>query len=394
MRTRGQARGQRVGRWHATVVAATLVFGGATVAAASTDSIVVPATVTDRAVRVDPPGRTFTIAATGDVLTEHAVLVTAAAAAGPGERYDFGAVFAPVAPIISAADLAICHMELPIGSPGERAGIYGRSPFGGNLLLAPAEVAGGLRDAGFDRCSTASNHSNDLGVGGLDSTLDRFDEVGISHVGTARTPAEAAPTVFGVEGVRVAHLAVTRYSNTVEPSEPWRLDFPTSAGEVIGDVRAVRAAGAEVVILSVHVSKELLRAPTDVDRSFVDAITATGLVDLVVVHGPHVVQPVEQVNDTWVYWSVGNFVSAMGQPVATRYGPPTLDGLLAWVRFTETAPGRFEVAPTSVLLCSEIVSRIVRPAVAASADPALPPAIRSQMQQCIDRSASLVPDLT
>jgi len=351
------------------------------------------AAATAAAIRVDPPGRTFTIVATGDVLTENAVLVTAADAAVNGTRYDFDSVFGPVTPIITAADLAICHMEIPIGSPGERAGIYGRSAFGGNLLLAPAEVAVGLRDAGYDRCSTASNHSNDLGLGGIDSTLARFDEVGISHVGTARSAAESLPALIDVAGVRVAHLSYTRYSNTVQPRDPWRLNFPGTARAVIDDVAAVRAAGAEVVVLSIHVSQELLRGPTSVDRAFVAAITAAGGVDLVIQHGPHVVQPLELVNGTWVYWSVGNFVSAMGQPGATRYGPPTLDGLLAWVRFTETGPGRFEVTPTTVLLCSEILSRIVRPAVESAEDPSLPSALRGQMRDCIERSLPLVPDL-
>src|SRR4051812_7452617 len=35
-----------------------------------------------------------------------------------GADYDFGGVFAPVAPIIGAADLALCHLETPLGPPG------------------------------------------------------------------------------------------------------------------------------------------------------------------------------------------------------------------------------------------------------------------------------------
>jgi poly-gamma-glutamate capsule biosynthesis protein CapA/YwtB (metallophosphatase superfamily) len=37
-------------------------------------------------------------------------------------------------------------------------------------------------------------------------------------------------------------------------------------------------------------------------------------IDLLVEHGPHVIQPVEQVNGTWVYWSVGKLISGMGIP--------------------------------------------------------------------------------
>ena len=111
-------------------------------------------------------------------------------------------------------------------------------------------------------------------------------------------------------------------------------------------------------------------------------------------HGPHVIQPVEQVNGTWVYWSVGNFVSGMGQPGATRYGPPTLDGLIATARFEEVSPGRFVVTPTPVLICNEIFGRTVYPALATLADPTTSPALRSQLEACVARTRPIVPGIT
>ncbi|WP_216076060.1 CapA family protein, partial [Acinetobacter baumannii] len=59
--------------------------------------------------------RSITVVAGGDVLNEGLVNAAGAANAPPGIRYDFAPIFAPVAPIISAADLAICHLELPVG---------------------------------------------------------------------------------------------------------------------------------------------------------------------------------------------------------------------------------------------------------------------------------------
>ncbi|MCX6519598.1 MAG: CapA family protein [Actinobacteria bacterium] len=132
-------------RRRTTLLCVALVTAGATVAAtaaAAPGSISgTPATASSPAQRLDPPPRTLLVALGGDILNESAVNLAGAAAAGPGERYDFAPLFAPVAPVIAAADLAICHAELPIGAPGERPGLYGRSPFGGNLLLAPYELA-------------------------------------------------------------------------------------------------------------------------------------------------------------------------------------------------------------------------------------------------------------
>ena len=347
------------------------------------------------ATRLTLPPRTFNLVATGDVLTESAVNAAAGTyAAANGGRYDFAPLLAPVSPIIASADIAICQMEIPIGLPGERAGIYGHSPFGGNTLLAPYEIASGLRRAGFDRCSTASNHSNDLGNEGIDSTLAALDANGISHVGTARQPAEAQTTLLTVNGVRLAHLSYTHYSNTQLPGEPWRVNFAASAAQVAGDVAEARNAGAEVVVVSLHIFQELLPAALPQDRQFVDDLTALAHVDLVIEHGPHVVQPLERVNGTWVYWSVGNFISGMGTPSRGVFADPrTLDELAASARFTETAPGVFSVEPWTVLLCNELASRTIYAPITALADRTLPPFVQAELAACLDRTRAVVPDL-
>jgi poly-gamma-glutamate synthesis protein (capsule biosynthesis protein) len=247
-----------IGRAVRILIASAFLIAGATVASANAASIQPADSSTLRpAARLTPPPRTFTLLATGDVLTESAVNDAAAAlAAGSGRRYEFAPLLAAIAPMIASADIAICHMETPIGVAGERPGIYGNSPFGGHRLLAPYEIAAALRRVGFDRCSTASNHSNDLDESGIDTTLAALDAAGLSHVGTARSPQEAATTLFTVNGVRVAHLSYTRFSNSVLPADPWRLNFASSAEQVAGAVDAARAAGAEVVVDSVHIRQE------------------------------------------------------------------------------------------------------------------------------------------
>ena len=173
------------------------------------------ATVAAPADRLGPP-RSLLVTAGGDILTENAVREAGKrGGAVTGGRYDFSHVFEPLLEVNARADLAICHMELPIGVPGASAGVIGRSPFGGNLLIAPYEMAAGARAGGFNRCSTASNHSYDAGVNGVLSTLDALDAAGISHTGTARTPDEAAPRAFDIGNVRVGHVSYTRYANTV-----------------------------------------------------------------------------------------------------------------------------------------------------------------------------------
>jgi len=302
-------------------------------------------------------------------------------------------MFAEIRDLIESVDLAICNMELPVGRAGGPYGNSGRSPFGGNLLLSPYEVAQGVRSVGFDRCSTATNHAYDLGVDGIASTLEALHANEISTVGTARTPSEANDVVFHVAGVSMAHLSYTTYSNTARPSEDWRLNYSRSASTMSQAVHRVRASGAEIVVVSLHVSTELGRSPTAADRLLVTDLISRSDVDAIFVHGPHVVQPVELVQGVPVWWSLGNFVSEMGPPSLGRYASPrTSDGLLALVEFVDSSPDGFVARPTSIAICNDFVDRTVRSATVGLGRDDLPERVRSELRECFGRTRMLVPD--
>jgi Bacterial capsule synthesis protein PGA_cap len=372
----------------ALLSAASLVI--VTVSAAT--DVADPTSVT--ATRVQPPGRTVSVVAVGDFLAEGVVNNAARAAAGPGVRFDYEPLLRPLAPVVQWADLAICHMETPITGPGGVVGFAGDGPYGTNLVTAAWETPFDLRRLGFDRCSTASNHANDLGTDGIRVTLDALDAAGLGHSGTARTPQEAAVSTFMVNGVRMAHLSYARNSNTGFPADDWRIDKALTAAKVIADVAAARAAGAELVVVSMHVYVEMLPTPTADDRALVTSIIDAARPDLVVVHGPHVPQPVERVHGTVVYWSLGNFISGMGVAGRGKYSDPrTLDGVLAAVRFTQQADGSWVSEPSNVALCNVTGSRVVYPGVSALQDPSISPGVRGQLTACVNRTATVVNDL-
>lgn len=364
----------------------TATFAG--LASAASENIE-SAQATESAERLNVP-RAIRVTAGGDILSESQVRAAAArAGAATGARFDFGPLLAPLAATTAQADLAICHMELPIGRPGAHAGNIGRSPFGGNLLIAPYELAAGARAAGFDRCSTASNHSYDASVDGIVSTLEALDANGLSHTGTARSANEATPRVFDVDGVSVGHVSYTRASNTVRPSQFWLQSYASTSSEVINDVRALRSGGAELVIVGLHIPQEMLRSPNTQDRVFANAITAGADIDMVVHHGPHVIQPLEIVNGTPVFWSTGNMISGMGLANSGRYTDQrTLDGLLATVLFDEADDGTWTAYPSAVAICTDPVTRIVRPARDALGGP-LSQRERNELAACLQRTEAV-----
>ncbi len=280
----------------------------------------------------DRPRRTFTLLAAGDVLLHNAFWAQGASAArGAGHAgYDFAPLFASVRPDVSAADLAICHLETPVGLPD---GPWSSYP----VFNVPPQVVKAVVSAGFDRCDTASNHSLDQGEQGIDRTLAALDAAGLGHTGSARTPAEATRvTPFPVRGVRVSHLAYTYGLNgmPVPPGRSWlvnRIDVP----RILADAHRARQAGAEVVVVSLHWGTEYRHDPDPSQIAQAKALLASPDVDLLLGCHAHVVQPMESLHGKWVVYGMGNEVAWQNRATDTH------DGLMVSFTFRETSPGHF-----------------------------------------------------
>jgi poly-gamma-glutamate capsule biosynthesis protein CapA/YwtB (metallophosphatase superfamily) len=296
-----------------------------------------------------PAPESFTVVATGDVLVHQDRSLTegAARAGGPGD-YDFSGVLAPVAPVIGAADLAICHLETPVAPP--------EGPFRGYpAFVVQPQIVDALAGAGYDVCSTASNHSLDDGLDGLVRTLDTLDAAGVAGTGTFRTEQDSrTPRLLDVAGVRVGHIAWTYGLNGIPPpaGREWSVNvFDAERADVTGmleDAARARRAGAEVVIASLHCCAEYDHEPSAAQVAVAEALAASPDVDLVLGHHAHVVQPIELVDGTWVAYGLGNHIAQH----STR-GYATEDSVIARFTFTRDDDGRVgvtlaEAVPTRI----------------------------------------------
>ncbi|MGW2387981.1 CapA family protein [Streptomyces lydicamycinicus] len=247
----------------------------------------------------------FTLLATGDVLP-HGEIIRRSGDDAHGNGHDFRAMFAGVKPVVSGADLAICHMET----------IYGRDggPFTGYpSFKSPPQVAAALKDAGYDSCSTASNHTLDDGVDGVHRTLGAMDAVGLRHAGSARSAAEASRvTLLRAGPAKVAQLSYTYGTNGIPlPGKaPWTVNL-IDREKILSDARAARRAGADVVVVSIHWGTEWQQPPDEQQRTLARALTAARTggrpdIDLILGTHAHVPQPYEKVNGTWVVYGMGD----------------------------------------------------------------------------------------
>lgn len=308
----------------------------------------------------------FTIVTAGDVLP-HATVNRNAALGNGG--YDYAPLMEPVRPFIENADLALCSLEVPLAPPGTEVSAY-------PVFGAPEELITSLRAVGWDGCATATNHSLDRRVAGLEYTLDVMDQAGMGHTGTGRTPEETVSPQFyeltrdGVT-LTVAHLSATTFHNDyTDPAKYAASLHPLDAAEITESARQARAAGAAIVILTPHWGQEYWQEPDGLQQETAAAIAAGGQVDIILGGHPHVPQPFARLDGgpdgdgMWVGYSMGNFLSnqdekcceisaATGLLVTTTV---TVDGGgarvtgLSWSGATIDTAGRQRLHPIQALL--------------------------------------------
>lgn len=298
------------GRKAAVAVLVMTCIGALTGCIADTQAAENPTTptVTKKQPNATTPDQ-LTLVATGDVLL-HERLWTTAKRDGDNGEWNFAPLLEGVKPLVQQADLALCHLETPLGTP----------PTGYPLFQGPPQIVPALKQTGYDACSTASNHSFDQGAAGIDRTLKLLDKAGIKHTGTARTPEEAnTPTIVTVKGVKVALLSYTYGFNGLPypDGETWRAGKLDPA-KIKAMAQKARDNGAEIVVVSCHWGTEYSKTPNSQQREVAQELLADSNIDLVLGHHAHVVQPIEQINGKWVVYGLGNLVAAHRQPESAK----------------------------------------------------------------------------
>ncbi len=271
-----------------------------------------------------PADTTITVAFTGDVLVHESVAESARTDSG----YDFAPQFGDVAPILEAADLAICHLETPISSDNSTLAYY-------PTFIVPSQLADGIDRAGFHGCSVASNHSLDAGEAGVRSTTTELTRVALGFAGVAG-PSEVRGrlTNYTVDGTTIGHISYTYGFNGLEPTgRNAELANVLDLETIARDAAETRANGANFVVVSAHWGDEFSIGLSDYQATLGPQIADLADVDLVIGHHAHVVQQVSQVNGKYVAYGLGNFLSNQGpDPDSCPSCPPeSQDGVILLV---------------------------------------------------------------
>ena len=287
------------------------------------------------------PAVEFSIVVAGDAMMHMPQLYPAML---PDGTYSFDTCYRAIVPILARYDAAVVNLETTL--PG--GGYSGFPRFG-----APDAFAEALQRAGFGVFLMANNHCCDKDRRGMLRTLSVLDSLGLQHLGVYRDTLERDslyPVIIDHDGLRVALLNATYGTNGLSVPKGMYVNMLDTAA-ICADIARAKAQQADVIIMMPHWGEEYHRQPMPEQRQMARWLLGHG-VDHIVGSHPHVIEPVETVDDSLggkhiVAYSLGNLISSQQQRERS-------ESLLLGLHF------RKDTAGTILTACDTIRTRVRR----------------------------------
>ena len=257
-------------------------------------------------------GRAVTLAFGGDVHFEG--IVRSRLDASPSLP------FAPIAPVLRRADLAMVNLETTVS--------YRGSPPRGKdyTFRAPPTAFAALKSGGVDLATVANNHGVDYGIVSLLDTLRYARRYHFPLVGGGLNATQAyAPYKVMIKGQRISILAASQVidSNlislwTAGPGKPG-IASAFEVGRLTAAVRAARKK-SDTVVVYLHYGEERHGCPDSMQESIARSLIAAGA-DIVVGSHAHQQQGAGRLGQAFVDYGLGNFVwYSQGSVASTTTG--------------------------------------------------------------------------
>ena len=302
----------------------------------------------------------FTVA--GDVMLHLPIVRTSAVADG----YVFDDIFTYVKPYLAAADYAVANLETTL------SGTEGKEYTGFPNFNSPDQVALSAQSAGFDLLLTGNNHCYDYGTAGLQRTLRTLKDYRLDTLGTVESSGEPRHMVRNLNGIKVGMACYTfadiddngnvTVNNLTTDSTAAGLinafDYDKLSQfytEVEGEIAAMKANGADTIILYIHWGDEFSTNASDNQKAIAQKLCDLG-VDVIAGSHPHVVQPIDLLTSsvdpshrTLCLYSTGNFLSNQRADNISLTTGHSEDGVLFTFALTKYNDGSVRVSAVNLL---------------------------------------------
>jgi poly-gamma-glutamate synthesis protein (capsule biosynthesis protein) len=216
-------------------------------------------------------------------------------------------MFAPIAPVLSIADLAIVNFESAITEQN--------TPIPKEFnFKSPASSLVALQAAGVDLVNQANNHSVDFGPQGLADTLAAKATSPIPVIGVGANAGEAyTPFFTEIRGQRIAIFGATDVmgedhvaSWTATDTQPGIASTKYEAeARMIAAIQYVRPV-VDTVVVYLHWGVERVGCPSERQKALARSLVDAGA-DIVVGSHAHVLEGAGRLGTAFVGYGLGNF---------------------------------------------------------------------------------------
>lgn len=174
------------------------------------------------------------------------------------------------------------------------------------------ENAAMLHELGVDIVSLANNHAYDYGEISLLDSLATLERIDMPYVGAGRNLAEASRTVYFHAGdQKIAYISGTQIERLTPPDTKGATEnapgvFRCLTETEIFDKITEAKENSDFVVVYIHWGTEKTDELDWAQPGMAKSLAEAGA-DLIIGDHPHVLQPLANVNDTPVIYSVGNY---------------------------------------------------------------------------------------
>lgn len=215
-----------------------------------------------------------------------------------------------VGPLLRSCDAVVANLECAVTRHTEKWSRPKAFYFGADPVAIDV-----LKSANIRAVSLANNHVLDFQIAGLMETLRLLDDAGIAHAGAGSDEAAARePALFAAGRLNMALFACVDHEKPfaagphragtafVDMDAASRSHFPEASA-----ISAIRAKGADIVVLATHFGPNMILHPSQAIRDFRHGAAARG-VDIVFGHSAHLFQGVEKYGRSFILHDAGDFI--------------------------------------------------------------------------------------
>lgn len=280
---------------------------------------------------------TFTLTSLGDTLCHNTQYLDAYNS--KIDEYDFSYVYEDIKNYTLSSDITIGSLETTFA--GKEKG-YSNYP----TFNTPDSLATALKDIGVDVVSLAGNHALDYGYTGLCRTIDVFNNIGLSHLGTYKTAEDQEKILIkDVKGVKIAFINYTYGTNGIPL--PSGKDFCVNLIDkdfIKKQINQAKEQNVDMIVACMHWGTEYRTTANSEQKDLANFLFENG-VDVILGNHPHVLEPMEKktitlqdgtTKDVFVVYALGNFTADQRDEI-------TRDSAILNLTITKNSDGKISI---------------------------------------------------